>query len=229
MSETRRGRAHDAEGAREAILDAAEQVFAEHGYDGARIAAIAEVAGYNSSLLFQYFGDKLGLYVAVLIRSDREMTALQERVLTPLIGDMSVASDPVRFEALLETVVGALFDFLVEHPRLMRMLQWEMAEGWQTYIKVYSQFPTEDIDRLEAFFRKAQDAGLLRSELSPTIQITTALQICQLYLASLPLYRMMRPEEDFSSPEALARGKAYVVAFIVAGMLTDPTGLPLKE
>ena len=44
---SRRGRTHDAEGAREAILNAAEEVFAEHGFDGARIDSIAKVAGYN--------------------------------------------------------------------------------------------------------------------------------------------------------------------------------------
>jgi AcrR family transcriptional regulator len=32
---SRSGRTHDAEGAREAILNAAEEVFAEHGFDGA--------------------------------------------------------------------------------------------------------------------------------------------------------------------------------------------------
>ena len=44
MSEpgSRRGRVHDAEGTRMAILDAAEEVFAEHGFDGARVDAIAE-------------------------------------------------------------------------------------------------------------------------------------------------------------------------------------------
>ena len=63
MSEpdSRRGRAHDAQAAREAILNAAEAVFAEHGFDGARIDAIAALAGYNKSLIFQYFDDKLGL------------------------------------------------------------------------------------------------------------------------------------------------------------------------
>ena len=39
----RRGRMHDAEGAREAILNAGEEVFAEHGFDGARIDAIAKI------------------------------------------------------------------------------------------------------------------------------------------------------------------------------------------
>ena len=42
MSEpgSRRGRAHDAEGAREAILNAAEEVFASHGYEGAAMRAL---------------------------------------------------------------------------------------------------------------------------------------------------------------------------------------------
>src|SRR5436305_15219426 len=100
---TRRGRAHDAEGAREAILNAAEEVFAEHGFDGARIDVIAKVAGYNKSLLFQYFGDKLGLYAEVLKRADRGMTELQARLLTPLLEDESIACDASRFKALLET------------------------------------------------------------------------------------------------------------------------------
>src|SRR5438034_7341054 len=81
----RRGRAHDAEGAREAILNAAEAVFAEHGFDGARIDAIAASAGYNKSLIFQYFDDKLGLYTEVNKRIDRDMSKLETRILTPLL------------------------------------------------------------------------------------------------------------------------------------------------
>ena len=67
----RRGRVHDAEGARRAILNAAEEVFAQHGFDGARIDAIAAAAGYNKSLIFQYFGDKLNLYAEVIKRAPR--------------------------------------------------------------------------------------------------------------------------------------------------------------
>ena len=69
MSDDRRPkRERDAEVARKAILDAAEEIFAEHGFDGARIDAIAAVSGYNKSLIFHYFDDKLGLYTAVLKR-----------------------------------------------------------------------------------------------------------------------------------------------------------------
>ncbi len=76
------GRVHDAEGTREAILDAAEEIFAENGFDGARIDAIAAKSGYNKSLIFHYFGDKLGLYAEVLRRADVETRELQARVLS---------------------------------------------------------------------------------------------------------------------------------------------------
>ena len=51
-----------------AILDAAEVVFSEHGFDGACIDAIAEGSGHNKTLIFRYFGDKLNLYAEVLKR-----------------------------------------------------------------------------------------------------------------------------------------------------------------
>jgi len=94
---SRRGRVHDAEGAREAILNAAEEVFAEHGFDGARIDAIAAKAGYNKSLLFQYFGDKIGLYAMVASRARKGIRELEARVLAPLLEDESVATDAHRF------------------------------------------------------------------------------------------------------------------------------------
>ena len=140
MSEpgSKRGRARDAEKTREAILSAAEAVFAEHGFDGARIDAIAQAADYNKSLIGQYFGDKLGLYAEVVKRADRETSALQARLLVPLLLDETIASNAHTFKAFLETIVGSLFDYLLEHPRFMRMQLWEMAEGWQTYKQVVS-------------------------------------------------------------------------------------------
>src|SRR5579863_7304580 len=89
MTETRqkRGRKHvyDAQSTREAILSAAETLFAERGFDGTSVDAIASQAGYNKSLLFQYFGDKLGLYSQVLKRSDQEMATLMGRTFAPMV------------------------------------------------------------------------------------------------------------------------------------------------
>src|SRR5271157_4011967 len=84
---SRRGRTHDAAGAREAILNAAEEVFAQHGFDGARIDVIAAAAHYNKSLIFQYFDDKLGLYNAVIRRADEQTREWQTQILASLLND----------------------------------------------------------------------------------------------------------------------------------------------
>src|SRR3984893_1453955 len=176
--EPRRGREHNAKGTREAILNAAEAVFAEHGFDGARFDAIAAASGYNKSLIGQYFGDKLGLYTEVNKRIDREMSELEERILTPLLADETIASDAHRFRTFLETAIGALFDYLLEHPRLTRIILWEQAEGWQTFAKILSQFETENTDQYRTLFARAQSAGLLRSGVDPLIQLVLAEQLC---------------------------------------------------
>ena len=222
MPEPRRGREHNAKGTQEAILNAAEAVFAEHGFDGARIDAIAAEAGYNKSLIGQYFGDKLGLYAEVLKRVDREMTELQTHFSAYLFESESITSNAHMLKAFLETTIGTLFDYLFAHPRVVRILTWEMAEGWQTYVKVISQFQAEDDEPFEAIFRKVHSAGLLRSGFFTLIQLTMIVQICQSYLAYLPLYQTLLPDEDMSSTQSIARAREYIVTFIVAGMMVDP-------
>src|SRR5438128_1223059 len=215
-----RERVYDAQRTREAILGAAEAVFAEHGFDGTSVDAIAAQAGYNKSLLFQYFGDKLGLYTAVLKRADGEMSELLARVFAPLLEDEAVASQADQLRAFLATMVQTFWDYLLQHPRLVRMLTWEMAEGWQTFAQIASQFPPEATDQLEPLFHKARGAGLLRSDFAPMIQIAMIVPICQAYLAYLPLYQRLLPGEDLSSASGLACAREYLVDFVVAGMMS---------
>src|SRR5262249_3072279 len=148
-------------------------------------------SSYNKSLLFQYFGDKLGLYTEVVRRADVEMNEMMVRVLVPLLEDETITSNVYKFKTLLETVATVVFDYLVERPRFMRIMLWEMAENWQTYARIASQFNTDDIDLFERLLRKAHDAGLLRSDFAPVIQLSSLVQICLSYLAFLPLYQML--------------------------------------
>lgn len=223
-SESKRGRkrVYDAERTREIILNAAETVFAEHGFNGVSVDAIAAEAGYNKSLIFQYFGDKLGLYTEVVKRADQAMTDLLARALAPLLEDQAIVSNAQAFKEFLEILVRAFFDYLVDHPRFMRMLLWEQAEGWQTYSKIVSQVMPENDAQLGVLFREARSAGLLRTDFVPLIQLSIVLQICLSYLSFIPLYELaLRRDEDLGSAAALARAREYLVAFIVHGMTID--------
>ena len=61
-----RGITRDPERTRGAILAAATQEFSTNGLTGARVDAIAQRARVNKRMIYHYFGDKDGLYLAVL-------------------------------------------------------------------------------------------------------------------------------------------------------------------
>lgn len=57
----------------DAILDAVTGVFAEKGYNGARVDELAQAAGVNKATLYYQIGDKEALYHAVLEREFRHI------------------------------------------------------------------------------------------------------------------------------------------------------------
>lgn len=204
---------------REAILEAATIIFAEHGFDGARVDQIAQVSGYDKKLLFRYYGDKLGLYAAVLKRAEQEAHALLATVFAPVLENESATFQEQQLRHFLTTMVQRLFDYLLDHPHSLRMLTWEMAEGWQTFTQIAARFSPAYTDQVERLFEIARSAGLLRSDVAPGILFTMLLQVCQVYLTSLPLYQTLLPGEDLSSPSALTEARERLSAFVVAGIM----------
>ena len=53
---------------REAVLDVAERLMAEKGYDAATVAALVKEAGIPPSSIYHYFGSKEGVLLAVMER-----------------------------------------------------------------------------------------------------------------------------------------------------------------
>lgn len=70
------------------ILDVAEKIFSELGFDGASTRVISGEAGVNMAMLNYYFGSKEGLFLAVF---DRKITSFQN-ILQNLGNDDSMSS-----------------------------------------------------------------------------------------------------------------------------------------
>lgn len=72
----------DAEGTRDALMDAATELFAARGFDGTRVDQIAEQAGVNKALISYHFGGKRGLYNEILAvtfsEAHRRFKAIEE-------------------------------------------------------------------------------------------------------------------------------------------------------
>jgi TetR/AcrR family transcriptional regulator len=85
---------------REAILDAAVEEIAAHGYAGATTAHVARRAGISQPYVFRFFATKKELYIAVLDRcTDRLLRGWEETATRP--GES-------RLEALARSFLAAL-------------------------------------------------------------------------------------------------------------------------
>ena len=76
----RRGRRRDAAGTREALLAAGAELFAERGYEGVPVWAIARKAGVNKAMINYHFGGKRQLYLTIVTATFAEIVARVERL-----------------------------------------------------------------------------------------------------------------------------------------------------
>lgn len=214
----REKRERGAEAAREAILDAAEGVFAEHGFDGARVDDIARVADYNKALLFHYFGDKLGLYQALMSRTKTRIFAQLSETLDRLLADGADAVTADHIRTFAADTFGWVFDYYGDHPRAARILAWEAASGWRTFASCAPATPNTWGQRVTQLIRNAQDAGVVRRDLDPQILFTTTMSLPLIHLVSLPRFETIYPTSDFTSREALAHAREQMIGLVLRGM-----------
>ena len=60
-------RPRNAGATKQALLDAAQELFGQHGFDGTTIREIGERAGVDHALIARYYGSKADLSIAVLV------------------------------------------------------------------------------------------------------------------------------------------------------------------
>ncbi|HEV8558176.1 MAG TPA: TetR family transcriptional regulator [Actinophytocola sp.] len=76
----RRGRRPGGTDTRSALLEAARGVFAEQGYDGATVRAIATRAGVDAAMVNHWFGSKEGLFVQAVLQLPFQPEELISRI-----------------------------------------------------------------------------------------------------------------------------------------------------
>jgi TetR/AcrR family transcriptional regulator len=98
---------------REALLDAAEFLFARQGLSGTSIREVAELSNSNPALVHYYFGNKQALVIAVM-----------ERVMEPMAKAMqslgALPGNP------LENVVRLMIQTMQKHPALPQLMVREV-------------------------------------------------------------------------------------------------------
>ena len=148
-----------ADAPRQRILDAALQLFAEHGSEGTSLQQVADRVGLHKSTLFHHFKSKEELAQEVF-------RGLGERLLKRL--EPILAEDPPRFESLLDALDASVEHFAQE-PAAGRLLMRLMVTSRPVASEAPVATPPGDADAIDrvlmgvgAWLARARGAGVIR-------------------------------------------------------------------
>lgn len=144
---------------RERILKAAIEQFSQGGFSGARIELICKHADVNPRMIYHYFGDKAGLYVAVLEHVLGQLRTEELKL------DVSQSAP---FDGLL-TMFDFIYEHFAQHPELIRLLSSEnLMEG--AFLKNSVATPSiasPVVQHVDTLLRRGEADGSVRAGLDP--------------------------------------------------------------
>jgi TetR/AcrR family transcriptional regulator, regulator of cefoperazone and chloramphenicol sensitivity len=192
------------------LLEAAGEIFAEHGYRAATVRQICEKAAANIAAVNYYFGDKEGLYKAVL-RSVPDNHAKQY----PPYGALDEAAGAEqKLRAYVQSLLQRVFD--------------EGRPGW--HVKIIAREliePTPVFDMLlEEVARPVHEeiAGIVRKLLGPgpsdeAVRLCTlsVLSQCVYYHHARSVIRRLYPQQSYSA-EDIARLADHITDFSLGAL-----------
>jgi TetR/AcrR family transcriptional regulator len=119
----------DAERSREQLLDAAETLFCERGYDGVSLSEIAAEAGLSRGTPNYFFGSKESLYQSVLRRVFADRQAATAEAISPVVAWCESDADATRLRKALAAGMDGYLSFLLDRPAFSRFVTWEELSG----------------------------------------------------------------------------------------------------
>jgi AcrR family transcriptional regulator len=198
---------------RERILDAAEALFASHGFEGAAMRDIAAGANLNPASLYNHFASKQALFEAVLERGLRPLFVLLD---TLELVDWSAES----LDAATDTFIAQL----ALQPRLPALLEQEALIGGRHLTRLTEKWLRPLFDRALATVKETRASGKTsalahwKDDELPILLMT----FHHVILGNFALAPMLREvlDEDPLSPDAMERQRRFarkVVRLLVLG------------
>jgi AcrR family transcriptional regulator len=195
----------DADRSRQTILDVAERLFADLGYEAVSMERIGRAAGLSRGAPGYFFGSKVALYKSVLQRM------FEATELMVVETNRQLASAPEGdLDGALEIIVENMLEFLYERPTFLTLVQREalrrsgVMEGTRAHLTL-----------LRTALTIADKLDWTSAATNPQQLLLTLLSLCWFPLANPPLIRDLGGQFDRTFVEARKR---HVVALLRAGL-----------
>ena len=210
----------------DAILDAAEELFAKQGFAATTTKQIGSAAGVNPALIHYYFGSKEGLYRALLRRLFESIMAR---------GGQQLASVPAP-DAAVRALIGVQSDTMVEHPSFPRLLARELVDHGMTHAgESLSRLSETLFRRLCELIRGGQEAGIFRRDMDPRFAALSAISLVPYFhIARSAVGILLDSGPEGPGEEAMRAYGRHAAEFALAALAArpdpasagDPPGIP---
>ncbi len=197
---------------RDAILDAAERLFAERGFAATSVREIIREAGVNTAAVHYHFGSRDGLIAALVSRRTEPINRARLERLDALEAAAGDAAPPL--EAILEALVAPVVEVPPERgvhpetlPRLIGRLMVEQSEPAARQAMYEAMSPV--FDRFLPVLERALPE-LPRAELLRRLHLGMGALIFSVSVPPLPACRAVEPPPR--------ERVASLVRFIAAGL-----------
>jgi TetR/AcrR family transcriptional regulator len=209
--------ATDTGGAETRIFEAALEVFARKGRDGARMQQIADRAGINKAMLHYYFRSKERLYAEVFRHVFRRFgEAFLDAV--ELEAERS-------FDAALATFVDRYIDFVGSNLDVLRLMVNEFLAGGEVVrAEMCAQLATGSAppQRLLILLARAIERGEIRP-VEPRHLMLTLISACLFPFVAFPMVTTLFPEAEADREQFFAERKRHVLDLVRRGIDREET------
>jgi AcrR family transcriptional regulator len=168
----------------ERILDAAEELFAERGYNGTTLRDVATRVGVRPPSLYNHFASKDALYAAVLERGIGPLMVVLAR---SAAAQTSEPSDPGK-------LVSEVMAILARRPGLPRLVQHETLAGGQRLTPILRSWIVPAFERAHELVAASPAAGRWSAEQIPLL-VLAMYQVVVGYFTFAPFYRDLGGDE----------------------------------
>lgn len=147
------------------ILQVAETLFAEKGFDGTSIRAIAKLAQINVAMVSYYFGSKERLLEALLIYRTSDLKKQLENLLQEDLQPLE------KINKLIELYISRISS----NKGIYRILHFEFSsKKREQNLEVFTELRKGNLKALESIIKEGQQKGIFRKDviiplITPTI------------------------------------------------------------
>jgi AcrR family transcriptional regulator len=200
------GRGHDPEMTRQNILAVATKEFAENGYSGARVDEIAAHTHTSKRMIYYYFEDKEGLFVAVLEEAYRRIRQIEATL------DLA----HLKPDAAIRALVGFTFDYQNSNEDFIRLV---MVENIHKGIhlarsRAIQELNVSVINTLRDIYKRGVKSGIFRKGIDEIDLHMTISALCFFNVSNRATFSQIF-KRDIAAPAMLAKRRAIVIDTVI--------------